>query len=59
MGALEAPDFEIVTFSGYVPAATCTVCPAMTFATAPLIVQKGVPCAPVPEFEQFGLAPST
>lgn len=59
MGAVAVPDFEIVTFSEYVPAATCTVCPGATLATAAPIVQNGAPCAPVPEFEQLGLDPST
>jgi hypothetical protein len=59
MGALGVPDLEIVTFSGYVPPATCTVCPGTTFAAAPPMVQKGLSCAPDPEFEQLELAPST
>jgi hypothetical protein len=59
IGAVAVPDFETVTFSEYVPPATCTVCPWATFATAAPIVQNGAPSAPVPEFEQLGLEPST
>jgi hypothetical protein len=59
IGAVAVPDFEIVTFSEYVPPATCTVWPGATLVTAAPIVQNGAPCAPVPEFEQLGLEPST
>ena len=59
IGEVAVPDFEIVTFSEYVPAATCTVCPGATFATAAPIVQNGCALRAAPEFEQLGFEPST
>jgi hypothetical protein len=41
IGAPCVPDLDTVTFSRYVPVATCTVCPATTWAPAAPIVQKG------------------
>src|SRR4051812_38037834 len=55
-GALGVPEPTTVTFSGYVPAATTTVTPAVAFAAAALMVQNGVVAvpAPVPELVHCG-----
>src|SRR5919202_2076704 len=59
MGALDVPDVETLTFSGYVPAATCTVWPAATTCAAAPIVQNGRSIAPEPESVQEELPRST
>src|SRR6266581_1433161 len=57
IGAPARPDRATVTFSGYVPAATSTVCPAVATAAALPIVQYGCAWLFGPASEQF--APPT
>src|SRR5437879_6446925 len=59
MRASDGPDDRTVTSSGYVPASTCTVWPAVTFAAAALIVQNGCVAVPDPASEHAGLLRST
>ena len=59
IGNVDVPEVVIVTASGYVPEATCTVCPAATIRAAAPIVQKGWVSAPLPASEQLGFALST
>ena len=59
MGAPDVPDFGTVTASLYVPAATCTVCPATALAAAAPMEQNGAACVPAPVLLHEALPLST
>lgn len=56
IGAAAVPDFVMLTCSGYVPVAMCTVWPGSEASAAAWTVQNGWSCSPVPAFEQWAAA---
>src|SRR5215210_4566610 len=59
VGAVEVPEADTVTSSGYVPEATRTVWPAATTPAPAPIVQNGCAAVPGPMSEQDAFARST